>query len=81
MLGDFIPSKKEPETVKSSNNSNINYNTDPDSVCQICGKPSKRIMFATYLCDSEECLNKAYDARGGPGGHKKDPKRWMDENK
>ena len=49
--------------------------------CEICGKPSKNVFFATYLCDSEECINKAREARGGPAGHKKDPKKWLEENK
>jgi hypothetical protein len=38
--------------------------------CQFCGKPSTNILFATFVCDSEECINKARDQRGGPGGHK-----------
>ncbi len=41
-----------------------------DKVCEICSKPATRINFARFLCDSEECMNKAYDERGGPGGHK-----------
>jgi hypothetical protein len=47
--------------------------------CQICGKPSKNVFFATYLCDSDECINKARDYRGGPGGHKKNLKKWLEE--
>jgi hypothetical protein len=38
--------------------------------CQFCGKPSTNILFAAFVCDSEECINQAYDQRGGPGGHK-----------
>jgi hypothetical protein len=49
--------------------------------CQYCGKPSTNIFFAAYVCDSEECIDKAREARGGPAGHKKDPKRWLEENK
>jgi hypothetical protein len=49
--------------------------------CQFCGKPSTNVLFATYVCDSEDCIDKAREARGGPAGHKKDPKRWMEQNK
>lgn len=49
--------------------------------CQFCGKPSKNVMFAAYVCGSEGCLNKAMDERGGPAGHKKDPNKWLEENK
>jgi len=49
--------------------------------CQFCGKPSTNFLFAAFICDSEDCINKAMDARGGPAGHKKDPKKWLEENK
>jgi hypothetical protein len=39
--------------------------------CQICGRPATRFLFAAFLCDSEECVEKARVERGGPGGHKK----------
>lgn len=39
--------------------------------CEICGKPAKRFLFATFLCDDEACIEKARERRGGPGGHKK----------
>ena len=71
-MGDNI---KSDEANKSKNN------IKKKPLCQYCGKPSTKVMFATYLCDNEECLNHAYDARGGPGGHKKDPKKWMEKNK
>ena len=45
--------------------------------CQFCGKPSKNIMFAAFICDSEACINKAMDARGGPAGHKKNRAEWL----
>ena len=48
--------------------------------CQFCGKPSTNVFFATYVCDSEKCIDKAREARGGPAGHKKDPIRWMEQN-
>lgn len=41
-----------------------------DKQCEICGSPAKRINFARILCDKQECLDQAYDERGGPGGHK-----------
>ncbi|AGI84930.1 hypothetical protein MMALV_01740 [Candidatus Methanomethylophilus alvi Mx1201] len=28
-------------------------------------------MFAAFVCDDPECVDKAYLARGGPGGHMK----------
>jgi hypothetical protein len=39
--------------------------------CQFCGKKAKQFAFAAFLCDSEECLDKAREERGGPGGHMK----------
>jgi len=38
--------------------------------CEFCGSPAARVNFARILCDSEECVNRAFDERGGPGGHK-----------
>lgn len=35
------------------------------------------VMFAAYICGSEDCINQAMDARGGPAGHKKDKKASM----
>jgi hypothetical protein len=40
-------------------------------VCQICGKPAKRFLFAAFVCDDEACIRKAREQRGGPGGHQK----------
>ena len=42
-----------------------------DDRCQICGKPATHFLFAAFVCDSEECIQKAREQRGGPGGHKK----------
>jgi len=42
-----------------------------DEKCEICGKPATRFLFAAFVCDSEECIQKARERRGGPGGHKK----------
>jgi hypothetical protein len=39
--------------------------------CQFCGKQAKQFAFAAFLCDSEECVDKAREERGGPGGHMK----------
>lgn len=39
--------------------------------CEICGKPAKRFLFASFLCDDEACIEKARERRGGPGGHQK----------
>ena len=41
-----------------------------DHNCQFCGKPSTNLLFAAFVCDSEDCINQARDQRGGPGGHK-----------
>ena len=42
-----------------------------DERCQICGKPATHFLFATFVCDSEECIQEAREQRGGPGGHQK----------
>jgi len=39
--------------------------------CQFCGKPAKHFLFAAFVCDDEECIEKARVERGGPGGHMK----------
>lgn len=38
--------------------------------CAFCSNPATRVNFAQIICDNEECIRKAMDARGGPGGHK-----------
>lgn len=40
-----------------------------DYTCEFCGKPCKNIVYASFVCDDPECLEKARIARGGPGGH------------
>ena len=40
-----------------------------DYKCQFCGKPAKHFLFAAMVCDDEECIEKAREERGGPGGH------------
>lgn len=42
-----------------------------DHPCQICGKPAKNFIFAAYVCNDKECIEKARIERGGPGGHLK----------
>jgi len=37
--------------------------------CQFCGRPAKYFAFAAFVCDREECMEKARLERGGPGGH------------
>ena len=39
--------------------------------CEICGRPAKHFLFASFLCDREECIQEARLRRGGPGGHQK----------
>lgn len=47
--------------------------------CDICGKPAKHFLFAAFVCDCEECIQKAREQRGGPGGHQ--AKRWATQKK
>jgi len=42
-----------------------------DYDCQICGKKATQFVFAAFCCDDPECVNKAMEERGGPGGHMK----------
>ncbi len=37
--------------------------------CKYCGREATQFLFAQFVCDSEDCINKARDERGGPGGH------------
>ncbi len=39
--------------------------------CEICGKPAKHYLFAQFVCECEECVQKAREHRGGPAGHQK----------
>ena len=45
-----------------------------DRKCQYCGKDAVNFYFGAFVCGSEECVNKALDDCGGPGGH-----RWEKE--
>jgi hypothetical protein len=38
--------------------------------CEFCGEQADNFLFASFLCDSDDCIEKARGARGGPGGHK-----------
>ena len=38
---------------------------------EFCGKTCTNIVYAAFVCDSDECIEKARLARGGPGGHMK----------
>ena len=42
-----------------------------DYDCQFCGKKSTNFVFAAFVCNDPECIEKARLERGGPGGHKK----------
>jgi hypothetical protein len=42
-----------------------------DYKCQFCGKNSTNFVYAAFVCDSTECIEKAREARGGPAGHMK----------
>ena len=42
-----------------------------DNDCQFCGRTAKYFAFAAFVCDSDECMEKAKEERGGPGGHMK----------
>lgn len=37
--------------------------------CRYCGEQASQFLFAQFLCEKDECMNKARDDRGGPGGH------------
>ena len=40
-----------------------------DRKCDICGKPAKTYMFGCFICDDNECLERAKVLRGAPAGH------------
>jgi len=47
--------------------------------CEVCGKTAKHFLFASFVCDCEECIQKAREQRGGPGGHQ--AKKWALDKK
>ncbi|MCS3901006.1 inosine/xanthosine triphosphatase [Methanococcus voltae] len=63
-------SSKKIENNKNENNKNNFKSPFENKICEICGKPAKTYRFGTILCESEECLSKAMNQRGGPAGHK-----------
>ena len=46
-----------------------------DYECQFCGKTATNFVFAAFVCDSADCIEKARIERGGPGGHMKNKGR------
>lgn len=38
--------------------------------CEFCGKSAENFLFAAFVCESDECVEKAQLRRGGPGGHR-----------
>jgi hypothetical protein len=48
-----------------------------DHQCRFCGKTAKNFLFAEFVCDSDECIEKARVERGGPGGHMKRKARGL----
>jgi len=37
--------------------------------CKYCGEDASQFLFAQFVCEKDECIDKARDERGGPGGH------------
>jgi hypothetical protein len=37
--------------------------------CKYCGDQASQFLFAQFVCEKDECIAKARDERGGPGGH------------
>ena len=42
-----------------------------DYRCRFCDSVATNFVFATFVCSSEDCIEKARVERGGPGGHMK----------
>lgn len=40
-----------------------------DEKCRYCGQQATQFLFAQFVCEKEECISKAREERGGPGGH------------
>jgi hypothetical protein len=40
-----------------------------DYNCEYCGKKATNVVYAAFVCDNPDCIEKARLARGGPGGH------------
>ena len=42
-----------------------------DYECQFCGKQATQFVFAAFCCQNKDCVERARNERGGPGGHMK----------
>ena len=40
-----------------------------DEKCKYCGEQASQFLFAQFVCEKDDCINRARDERGGPGGH------------
>jgi hypothetical protein len=40
-----------------------------DEKCKYCGQQATQFIFAQFVCENDDCISKARDERGGPGGH------------
>ncbi|HHT75223.1 MAG TPA: hypothetical protein PLI21_00185 [Methanomassiliicoccaceae archaeon] len=40
--------------------------------CRYCGEQAKYFQFATFICEKDECAERAMEDRGGPAGHIKE---------
>jgi hypothetical protein len=43
--------------------------------CKYCEDQASQFLFAQHVCEKEDCIAKARDERGGPGGHMLDRPR------
>ena len=64
----MVGQKRYKPLLSDSSFMTINFE---DYKCEFCGKPSTNFVFAAFVCDDPECIEKARIARGGPGGHMK----------
>jgi hypothetical protein len=37
--------------------------------CRYCGEQASQFLFAQFVCEKDDCINKAREERGGPAGH------------
>ena len=45
------------------------YMNPSENNCRYCGQQASQFLFAQNICDKQECVDKARNERGGPGGH------------
>ena len=38
--------------------------------CEFCDKTATQYLFAAFICGSDDCIGRAQELRGGPGGHR-----------